>query len=73
MSIEGGEGDGASEVCLFPLGNWVLLLVQVLLCQSEVNNEHLLVITGQHEVGSFDVSVDEASIVHLLDSVKHFN
>ena len=50
MGVEGGEGDGASEVGFFPLGNWVLLLVQVLLCQSEVNNEHLLVIAGQHKV-----------------------
>lgn len=44
MSIQGSKGNSAPEVCLFPLLYWDLVIVQMLLGQTEVDNKYVLVV-----------------------------
>lgn len=45
MCIERCEGNCASEVGFLPLRHRLLLIVQVLLSESKVDYEHLLVVS----------------------------
>ena len=45
----------------------------MLLGQAKVDNVDLAVLTIQHEVASFDISMDEATFVNFLDSYDHFD
>ena len=52
MSIQRGERDCASEVCLLSGRDWILqILLQMSLGQAEVHYEDLLVVPREDEVG----------------------
>ena len=74
----------ATEISLLPLGDRVLFVVQVFLGKAEVHDVHVFVILRQHKIGlqmvkllikaySFDISMDEPSVMHFLNRVQHLD
>lgn len=67
MGVQTGKADGASEVCLRSLFDWVLVGIEVLFGKSEIYDVDLLKILTQNKIGSLDVTVDESSVVDFLN------
>ena len=69
MSIKTCEAYSASKVSFRSLLDWVFVVVQMLLGKAEVDNENLFEVLREDEVTSFDISVNKASIVYLLNGL----
>lgn len=41
--------------------------------ETKIDYVHLFVILAEHEIRSFDVSVDKPTLMNFLDSLQHFN
>ncbi len=50
MSIKRSKGNCASEISLLPLTHRVLVVIEMLLCEAEVHDVHVLVIFRKHKV-----------------------
>jgi hypothetical protein len=71
VCVKGSERNGTTEVSLFALGHNLVVVVQVLLCQPEIDYEYPAVFFTENEVGRLDVTMDKASVVDFLNGDEH--
>lgn len=73
MGVDGGVASGSCEVLALPVGNMLAVPLNVAFCKAKIKKEDFIgrFIVPDAEVIRFDVTVDEVTIVHVLDSGDH--
>ena len=73
MRVKTCKTNSSSEVCLLPLPHWVLVAIKMLLGETKVHNKNLLKVLAEYKVGSLHISVNEISVMNLLNGFQHLN
>ncbi len=73
MGVEGGVGDGASEVGVLAGIVWDTVLIEVLLGEPVVYHVYVVLVgvLPDDEVRGFDVTVDVSCIMELFNGLEH--
>jgi len=72
VGVDGGVSGSARQILAIPVGNVLAIRVLVLFGQSEVNDEDRvlrLLVAANEEVIRFDIPVDYALLMHLLNKL----
>jgi hypothetical protein len=71
VSIKRGITYSAFKVAVLLGFEWLAILVEVLGSQAEIDNEDLVLVLGEYEVGGFEVSVEESRLVDFFKSSQY--
>ena len=73
MSMQGGKGDGPSEVSALTLRHGHIVAIEMLLGQAKVHNIDLSIFFVHYEVGCLDISVNKTTLMDTVDSSDHLH
>lgn len=72
VGVEACKAHCASEVSSSSLLDRAFrVVIQVLFCESEVNDVYFLKVLAENKIGSFNITMDIISVVHLFDGIQH--
>lgn len=73
MGVQGGKRDCSTEVSALAFGHWLIVAIEMFLGKAEVYNVDLPIFFIHDKIRSFDISVNETTLMDTVDSSDHLH